>query len=136
MVAAGILVGGLFLWTEHYLTLNRLSPGYAIYILFLVLGTVGFSIATLLTKRLTAGNSFATAHFGTTIALYLWAMGGLFEVLTHPKVNLAGGDTALRISIVIAAYGILINAILVARRRDKTFRNGRTTRHSPSRFMR
>lgn len=93
-------------------------------------------MAMLLIRRLIAGRSFAVVHFGTTIPLYLWVIGSLAMVLTHAKPNLAGGDIALRISIFIAAYGIIINAVWVALRRDRRYRNSTTFRHSRSRFIR
>ena len=112
---AGILglICSLAIWTEVYIFLSRIGPpGFMLGLLLMLVGGVAFGTAAWLGYLITgAGRSKIYALFGGPGLLYVYVMVGLVEIISNPPAyELEGADIALRASVLLAIYGILVHA--------------------------
>jgi hypothetical protein len=113
--AIAVLIGGLELWTEFHLSLRRLGhPTVMLGVLFLCLGATAFPIATWLTQRLVSNRGSRTwLRLATAGPLYAYVIVATVRIIAFPPPDgLEGGDMALRASVLVAVYGIVLNAVL------------------------
>jgi hypothetical protein len=113
--ALAVLIGGLALWTEFHLRLRSLGhPTLMLGLLFLCLGAVAFPLAAWVALRSVAKHaSAALFHLRTAGLLYGYIITATATIIAAPPPNgLEGGDIALRVSILVAAYGIVVNAVV------------------------
>lgn len=116
-VAVLVVVAGLALWSRFHLTLRSVGSPWITFTIFLAaFGTPLYALAAWLADRLLVGRASTPAiHFMSAAALYFIVVIGLLQILQRPPLlHTEGGDIARVVGILVASYGIAVNAICIA----------------------
>lgn len=115
-----VLVAVLAIWGSYHHTLRNLgSPMFVFSLMLMCLGTPVFWIATTFVGRALVRNNGLTFHFTSVIVLYVYALSVLAGIFAFPPRNgLEGGDIAIRLSVIVATVGIVVNAVWTRRNKE------------------
>ena len=110
-----VLVGGLTLWSRFHLSLRSFGhPAVMFCLLFLVLGAIAFPLSAYVAHRLMANLARARLHFATAGFLYYYSITATVLMIQRlPRAGLEERAIALEASLLVAAYGIVLNALVV-----------------------
>jgi len=116
-----VLVSVLAIWSSFHLSLRGLgSPAFVFCLMLLCIGIPVFGAAAASAKRILNMSMGLTFHFTSVGVLYVYIFAVVAAVLVFPPTNgLEGGDIAFRFSALVAAFGVIANALSARRGRDE-----------------
>lgn len=134
IAALCVLVSALMIWGHFHIALRGVgSPVFVFCLLTIFLGVPAFATATSFVRRLIDMESGLAFHLSSVSALYVYIAVVLAGILVYPPENgYEGGDIAVRLSLLVAGFGILVNGISSWRRS----RSSPTKRSNRSRVKR
>ena len=116
-----VLVSVLAIWSSSDLTLRKLgSPVSVLCFMSLCIGVPVFWAAAASARRILNMRMGLAFHFMSVGVLYAYIFAVVWAVLAFPPPNgLEGGDITLRLSALVAALGVMANALSVRRGRGE-----------------